>query len=267
MMLKDLSRQLKTMVTLSSAPSSGLILCLIITASVARASQKCCEEASALDVKIEGLKLENVTMGGALIALVDKHRSGLMIGFEAVPHPPQGESRTISLQIESATVGEILGRLCQADSRYEFKAVTSQLINVYPKGRASDPYSLMDMKIRDFVFRGKAFPPALVETVDKLAPELRQFLDAKRKEWAEKAGLKGGSAGSLLTGNVTAPEVEMDLNDVTVRGILNAIALYGRKLYLEGRLQGLEPAGWKYEFIIDPNAPTGLGGYPRWSLF
>jgi len=267
MMLKDLSRQLKTMVTLRSALTSGLILSLIITASVARASQKCCEEASALDIKIEGLKLENVTMEEALIALVDKHRSRLMIGFEAVPHPPQGESKTISLQIESTTVGEILSRLCQADSRYQFKAVTSQLINVYPKGRTSDPYSLMDIKIRDFVFRGKAFPHTLARTISKLAPELREFLDAKAKEWAKKAGPRGGSPGSLLTGNATPPEIEMDLNDVTVRGILNAVALYSRKLYLEGRLQGLEPIGWKYEFIIDPNAPTGLGGYPRWSDF
>jgi len=106
-----------------------------------------------------------------------------------------------------------------------------------------------------------------VWTIDRLAPELHQFLDAKAKHWAKKAGPRGGSPGSLLTGNATPPEIAMDLNDVTVRGILNAVALYSRKLYLEGRLQGLEPIGWKYEFIIDPNAPTGLGGYPRWSAF
>jgi hypothetical protein len=247
--------------------SSELIICMIIGASMARATQKCCEETSVLDIRIEALKLDNVTMEEALIALLDRHRSQLLIGFEALAHPPQGDSKRISLQVESATLRETLGRLCEADPRYEFKAVNTHLINVYPKGNASDPYGLMDIKIRDFVFRGKAFPHTLVATIDKLAPELRQFLDAKRKEWAEKAGLRGGSAGSLMTGNVTPPEVEMDLNDVTVRGILNAIALYGRKLYVEGRLQGLEPAGWKYEFIIDPNAPTGLGGYPRWTAF
>jgi hypothetical protein len=257
----------KAMERLRSALSCALTLCLIVSASVARASQKCCEETSVLDITIQGLKLDNVTVEEALIALLDRNRSRLLIGFEAVPHAPEGESKTISLQIDSATVGEILSRLCQADPRYEFKAVTSQLINVYPKGRASDPFGLMDMKIRDFVFRGKAFPHTLAWTINKLAPELREFLDAKAKEWAKKAGPRGGSPGSLLAGNATPPEIEMDLNDVTVRGILNAVALCSRKLYLEGRLQGLEPIGWKYEFIIDPNAPTGLGGYPRWGDF
>lgn len=263
MIMTHSSGQQKTMRILRS----GLIVCLILGASTARATQKCCEETSVLDIRIDAFKLENVTMEEALIALLERHRSRLLIGFEALPHPPQGDSKRMSLQVESATLRETLGRLCEADPRYEFKAVNTHLINVYPKGRASDPYGLMDIQIRDFVFRGKAFPQTLVETIDKLAPELRQFLDAKRKEWAKRGGTRGGSPGSILTGNVIPPEVEMDLNDVTVRGILNAIALYGRSLYLEGRLQGWEPAGWKYEFIIDPKARTGLGGYPRWTAF
>jgi len=252
---------------LRSALRCALTLCLIVSASVARASQKCCEETSVLDITIQGLKLDNVTVEEALIALLDRNRSRLLIGFEEVPHPPQGESKRISLQVESATMREVLERLCKADPRYEFKAVSAQIINVYPKGRGSDPFGLMDMKIRDFVFQGRAFPHTLLETISNLAPELREFLNTKAEEWANKVGSRGGSPGSLLTGNVPPPEIELHLKDVTVRGILNAVALYGRKLYLEGRLQGWEPAGWKYEFIIDPNAPTGLGGYPRWSAF
>lgn len=59
------------------------------------------------------------------------------------------------------------------------------------------------------------------------------------------------------------PEIDLELENVTVRKILNAIVLYSVKLY--GERPGWSPISWKYEFIIDPTAPTGLGGYPRWS--
>lgn len=267
MIPEHFSEQRKAMIFPRSALRAGLILSLFITASVARANEKCCEETSVLDMRIEGLKLDNVTMEQALIALVDKHRSQLLIGFEEIPHVPQAEPKRISLRTDSGTVREILDRLCRADPRYEFKAVNKELIHVYPKGRASDPHGLMDIMVRDFTFRGNVFPQTLIGTINKHAPELRQFLDTKRKLWLEKSGKTGGAAGSLMTGNATPPEVEIKLNDVTVRGVLNAIALYGRKLYLEGHTKGLEPAGWKYEFIIDTNSPTGLGGYPKWSAF
>lgn len=58
------------------------------------------------------------------------------------------------------------------------------------------------------------------------------------------------------------PEINLELRDMTVREILNALILHSAKIYRD-RLNGF-PISWKYEFLVDPDAPTGLGGYPAW---
>jgi hypothetical protein len=66
-----------------------------------------------------------------------------------------------------------------------------------------------------------------------------------------------------------APEIEIHLRNTTVRGLLNAIARYmlTHKVTDESGNVHLVPRGWEFQFILDPDADTGLGGYPRWACF
>ena len=80
--------------------------------------------------------------------------------------------------------------------------------------------------------------------------------------------------GSILSGSATPLRFTLTLHDVTVRQILDAIALKSIQMFKEGPdydAHGMPlkwaPVGWQYDFVIDPNAWTGLGGYPKWSAF
>ena len=64
------------------------------------------------------------------------------------------------------------------------------------------------------------------------------------------------------------------MHNATVRQILNAISLMsiadfnkGPHYDARGYPTKLAPVGWEYEFVLDPDAATGLGGYPEWKPF
>jgi len=67
------------------------------------------------------------------------------------------------------------------------------------------------------------------------------------------------------------PAIDIHLENITVRQILNAVVLYSVKLRNQTPADShgykLPTASWIYEFTIDPNAPTGLGGTARWAAF
>ncbi|MGH9445874.1 MAG: hypothetical protein ACRD3O_09125 [Terriglobia bacterium] len=71
--------------------------------------------------------------------------------------------------------------------------------------------------------------------------------------------------GSILSGNMPPPRLSLHLRNVTVREVLNSLALASVNRFKEGKNYG--PTGWEYDFLIDPNASTGLGGYPHWKAF
>ena len=75
----------------------------------------------------------------------------------------------------------------------------------------------------------------------------------------------------MMSGNMLPPRFTLELHDVTIRQILDAISMKSIQLFKEGpdfdsSGRGIKwsPVGWQYDFIVDPNAPTGFGGYPRW---
>ena len=67
------------------------------------------------------------------------------------------------------------------------------------------------------------------------------------------------------------PQISLDLHSLTVRELLNAVVLYSQQLNNQTPADfagnKIPPASWIYDFIIDPAAPTGLGGTPRWQAF
>ena len=73
-----------------------------------------------------------------------------------------------------------------------------------------------------------------------------------------------------MSGNMD-PQINLDLENMTVREILNAVVLYSQQLNNQTPPDWtgykIPPTSWIYEFIIDPAAPTGLGGTPHWKAF
>lgn len=78
-------------------------------------------------------------------------------------------------------------------------------------------------------------------------------------------GSAGAFPGSVLSGDAPAPRLSIHLRDRTSRDILNAIVLHSSDCL---DALGLSfPLSWKYEFIVDPAAPAGPGGRPKWDNF
>ena len=79
-----------------------------------------------------------------------------------------------------------------------------------------------------------------------------------------------GFPGAILHGNMD-PEVNLNLRNMTVREILNAVVLYSRQRSDQTPTDiggnKIPPTSWIYEFVMNPEAPTGLGGIPRWVAF
>jgi hypothetical protein len=61
------------------------------------------------------------------------------------------------------------------------------------------------------------------------------------------------------------PQISLEFRNVTVREILNAVSLFSADL--SRKYSHFAAVSWKYEFVVDPSATTGLGGYPKWDVF
>ena len=207
-----------------------------------------------------------------------------MIGFERIPHAEGETGGPISLTLTDTTVGEVVRRLCQADPRYQYQVVAGafvrpdlkgSMIEVRPKGALQDATDLLNIRIREYTVDAPMIPGQLFQNVVEDAPELRDFLRRKMEEWLRETGRQpGGSPGAKMSGNMPPPRMTIHLQDVTVRQILDAISMKSIEMFKEGpdfdssgRGVKLAPSGWEYDFVTDPNASTGLGGYPIWRSF
>jgi len=228
------------------------------------------EELPILSERVREFHIENGTMEDGLSALRQTNPTRILIGFERVAHRKNEKDKLVSLSLSDATVGEILDGLCRQDPRYTYEVV-SGLLHVYPINGQSDPAGLLDLRVSRFSIADKMAPTAIIQRIGNLAPELASFMNTKRAEYYAKRGPSpGGSPGSIMSGNMD-PEIHLELHDMTVREILNAVVLYSRQLMDQtpADIGGnkIPPTSWAYEFIIDPDASTGLGGTPHWSAF
>ncbi len=227
------------------------------------------EEETVLDVRIEAFRVSDQNMFGALRALRSTNPSRILIGFESIPARRDEEQYRISLELTDKSVKYVLHQLIQRDPRYTYELTGSQLVNIYPKNAKEDPDDLLNIRVETFVVDDEMWPHDAVHRISIYAAELREFLARKRGEHLErlmKAGvMPPGSAGASMSGNAPKPRMTLELKDVTVREILNSIALYTAAHAKE--IPGGNPVSWHYDFILDPHADTGLGGYPLWSTF
>ncbi len=220
--------------------------------------------ASILTTRLRLFSVGKADMAGALSALVTLDRN-IVIGFEQVPavRAHDGVHITISLKNESAE--HIVRRLCLADPRYEYSVIDGQMIEVRPKGAIHDPKDLLNTRVRDYRVDGDFSAAQLIENITEDAPELGYFLRRSQEQRAARTGRASGSPGSIISGNMSSPRFTLHIRNATVRQILDAISLRSIEMFRDGKNFG--PTGWEYVFVVRPDAPTGLGGYPRWSAF
>ncbi len=236
-------------------------------------------EAPILAIRVKSLGVTNATMAEALLALRSQDPDHIVIGFERLPHPEGEKEGPISLVFANATVADILQHFCRADPRYEYKATEGLMVDVRPKGATEDPTDLLNVRVRDYNIDANVTAMQAIARIDQDAPELRDFLRRKHEEWMEKTDRQpGGSPGSIVSGNMPPPRFALHLQDVTVRQILDAISLKdteafiqvlkeGKRFDAQGKWTRDTPTGWEYDFVIKADAPTGLGGYPKWQAF
>jgi hypothetical protein len=225
------------------------------------------ESASVLNVSVEEYSLHEAEMPEALGILRGKDPQRILIGFETIKDHPKSQPVLIrSLHLRNHTVGQILQRLCGEDPRYAFEVMNdSRIVNVYLTNARSDPRNLLNVRVSRFDVDGHVHPQTLIRSIDRYAPELGDYLDQKRREHWARTGLPRAFPGSVLSGDAPAPKVSIHLRDLTIREILNAIVLYTSD---HRHALGFSfPLSWKYEFVVDPAAPTGLGGKPKWDIF
>jgi hypothetical protein len=231
---------------------------------------KISEESSVLSDPVESFQVENSTMEDALRTLRQKDFARILIGFEKVARPRSEKPEPLSISLNNATVGQILDRLCQQSGEYTYGLVDGTIIHVHPAHAQSDPSGLLDLRISEFSAQGNMLPAALIVKIADLAPELTSYLAAKKSEYYARQNAMPGSPGAIGQGNMD-PKINLDLKNMTVREILNAVVLYSVRLrnqtLADSHGYKLPTASWLYEFVVDPKAPTGLGGTPRWIAF
>jgi len=243
-------------------------ICVASLSSAARTLEDSKKHPSILRMKIDSFYVQNADIEEALRVLRRNDYTEILFGLEKVPRWWEGAEPTpITLRLNKPSLGEVLNKLCEIDQRYTYEVIDDTLIHVFWKGAKDDPSNLLNMKIRTFSVHGNYTPGGVIVKTGEFAPELRAYLQEKRRQYHAQRGIPPGSPGHNMRGNMT-PEFHLDLENSTVREILNAIVLYSRERYLE---RPPDPTGWRqpptswmYEFIIKSDAPTGLGGIPRW---
>ena len=239
----------------------------LLTAPAARCSR---QDDSILSLPVASYEVENTTMEEALRVLRATNPSRIVIGLEKVAHRSYEKQKTLSVSISNSTVGEVLDTLCKQDPRYAYETVQGLLVHVYPRNGQSDPPGLLSIRISKFSIDAKMAPAAVIGRISELAPELSSFLTRKRTEFYARRGIVPGSPGSNMTGNMD-PEIHLDLHNLTVREVLNAVVLYSlqlnKQLPPDWTGNKIPPTSWIYDFTVDPEAQTGIGGHPQWAAF
>jgi hypothetical protein len=201
-----------------------------------------------LELRIPKYEVKDATMERAVEVL---HAWGIQVCLEKVARQNEAEDVRFSLSLEGATVREVLNALVLADKRYAWERyqrsslVKTSLINVFPSGAKEDPSHLMNIRTKKAIIKGFHSPESVIPYISYFIPELASKLHP------------GGGAISMVFGGIGEKmklQIDFEFEDMTVREILNEIAL---------RTVG---RGWVYEVVKGPKPEHRwyvLGWRPR----
>lgn len=221
------------------------------------------------ELKINKFSITSSTMEEALIALRKVDEEKIMIGFEEVPKVLcVYQRKPVKLEIKDATIKEILDNLVTQDPRYDYEIINGLLINVFPRIAKTSPNNLLNIRVFKISIHGNYFLSSLIKRPYYWIPELREFMENSIRAYkaVNKEGFnslnEGFRAGTYwdYQSDLYQP-LNFEFREKTVREILNSLVSQGTII---SRNRGGKALSWKYQFIIDPDAYTGLGGYPLW---
>jgi len=189
-----------------------------------------------LGVRIPSYEVQDVTMEQALSEL--QRWRVVRFGLEKVPLEEGKEDVRFSVSLRDASVREILEALVKADKRYTWRRyegyrpnvpTQTDLINVLPVGGDKDPDNLMNIRAKKAVVNYPGMPHNAISYISYFVPEIARKL--------YQGTIAGSMAGGPFGGNMSV-ELKIEFRDLTVREILNELALMTPGL------------GWVYEVSI-----------------
>ena len=150
------------------------------------------------------------------------------------------------------TLGAFLRGVFRQMPGYEYEAVSEHLISVYPKGAKDDPNDLLNVKAPQFdVDNAQAGP--ILGFPDLFIPELHAKVSPVQPGQPQQIAIYVGPVA-------VGPKVTVHLRNVTVREILNAVAVATESPRDNGKDDA--PYGWIYR------TTTKTGEHrPYWGVF
>ena len=135
---------------------------------------------NAMDLVIPEFEVRNETIEGALRQL---RHWGVLISLEKLPSDNQPK---ITVQLNGASITEVLDAIVKADGRYSWEVYRSTLnpvstlsiVNVLPREARRDPTNLMNIRF-EVLELTRVVPDKAITGIHLLIPELnRQILGA-----------------------------------------------------------------------------------------
>lgn len=231
-----------------------LVFSLVVAAALGpgptgRAAQNLQE--APLRLKVSSYEVRDASIVDALRRLQLKvGPESLIFGLEVAPFS-EAPASNLTLTLQGATVKDVLDGIILQDPRYTYEVIDSRLIHVFPREARTDPSNLLNIRVKRFRVSDAPYDRVL---------KYPQYHIAELEVELMRRSKAGGYVASMM-GGADAPRISLDLQDVTVRDVLNRIAQKTEKF--PGPLFG--PTGWIYTFRVDTSVP--LGGHPCWDLF
>jgi hypothetical protein len=219
---------------------------------------------------LERFPLSDLTFDDSLRNLAAIARPNAVIGFVPAIVTGNDQPPKISGVIKGGSVGDVLALMSRVDERYLFSEVQLGVIEVRPKSENPEVAAILNLPITHAKIVARDLPANLIIHIAELLPELQRYLQNKVLSWSQQTGRPlPGSPGIIMMSNVPLPEVSIEVQNSNVRGVLDAIAAYSLAHGSKSQLDDpwVPPTGWRVNFKVDLEAPTGLGGYLSWSRF
>lgn len=178
----------------------------------------------------------------------------VLFGLEMTPSDGKDQKR-YTFRWGTATLREVLDKLVEQDPRYTYDLAAPNVVHIYPLSARADPEDLLNIRVKHFRVESEDYSVVL-SSIRFYVPELDQEI---RSRQGQDLALGSGVAGTVLR-PLDAPKFSLELQDVTVREILNRVLQES----LPAQAHPGVPAGWIYQFKIDESLPGG--GYPSWWL-
>lgn len=131
---------------------------------------------------VRQFKVTDTTMLEAVASLSSELSAELHMGFEEILRAPDSTNKNVrfSIDLQNASVEDILNTLCQFDARYTW-SVDGASINIYPRVTADEATYLLNLVIDKIQLTNIPDP-------DKVFPPLHERLPKEQLAYAQLGG-------------------------------------------------------------------------------